>query len=117
MIITSPEPTTVNHFVYANDTVLLASSPSALQKLIDHYVKFAEGNDVIYNVNKTTCYVCQTQGHEKRVLSKDLYDHEIIVSEEKYVGAFKTDDCSDDDNVIRQMRSMYDRDNELILDI
>ena len=45
----------VNHLVYVYGTSLLDPSPSALQNFIDHCVKFAEGNDVLYNLKKTKC--------------------------------------------------------------
>ena len=39
-------------------------------------------------------------------------DHELlIVNKEKYLGTFITFDCSDDEDVTRQMRSIYSRDN------
>ena len=33
---------------------------------------------------------------------------------EQYLGALITDECSEDEDVIRQMRSIYARDNALI---
>ncbi len=44
-----------------------------------------------------------------------VYDNEIkVVSKEEYLGVFLTDDCSDDEDVTRQMRSIYARGNALI---
>ena len=52
----------VNRLVYADDTVLPAPSPSTLQKLIDHCVKFAEGNDIVYIFKNTTCMCVRPKG-------------------------------------------------------
>ena len=43
-------------------------------------------------------YVCQNQGHE------DVLNHHelLLVSKEKYLGALITDDCSDNEDVIRK---------------
>ena len=44
-----------------------------------------------------------------------LNDHEIItVSNEKYLATLITDDCSDDEDVIRQMRTIYASGDALI---
>ena len=45
----------INHLVYADDTVLIASSPSALQKLIDFCTSYAENNDLVINRKKSVC--------------------------------------------------------------
>ena len=42
----------INHLVYADDTVLLAPAPSALQKLVDFCAKYASKNDIFYNLKK-----------------------------------------------------------------
>ena len=41
--------------LYADDTVLLAPSPKALQMLIDICVPFGIENDIVYNEEKTKC--------------------------------------------------------------
>ena len=44
-----------NHLNYADDSILLAPSPSALQKLIDVCVEYAVANDMVYNGKKCFC--------------------------------------------------------------
>jgi len=106
----------VNHLIYADDTVLLAPSPSALQKLINHCVKFAECNDIFYNLKKTKCMCVRPKGLNNLYFPKMfVYDNEVkVVSKEKYLGVFITDDCNDDEDMTRQMRSIYARGNALI---
>ena len=55
-----------NHLVYADDTVLLAPSPKALQMLIDICVAFGIENDIVYN-REDQVYVCQTFCYERFV--------------------------------------------------
>ena len=45
--------TYINHLVYADDTVLIAPSPKALQELTVKCEKFAQTHDSIYNSKKT----------------------------------------------------------------
>ena len=47
--------TCVNHLVYADDTVLLAPSPGALQGLIDTAAKYFVDNGLMVNRKKTRC--------------------------------------------------------------
>ena len=106
----------VNHLVYADDTVLLAPAPSALQKLIDYCGTFAAENDIFYNLKKTNCMCVRPKG------LKDLYFPRLylngvvvkVVSKEKYLGAFMVDDFSDDDDIMRQTRSIYAHGNVLL---
>ena len=45
----------INHLFYADDSILLAPSPYALQRLIDICEQFANENDMLYNAKKTVC--------------------------------------------------------------
>ena len=45
----------MNHFMYADDTVLIAPSPAALQKLINCCSIFANVNDMVFNSKKSVC--------------------------------------------------------------
>ena len=47
--------TCMNHIIYADDTVLLAPSPAALQKLLDIAAQFINGRDLVANMKKTKC--------------------------------------------------------------
>ena len=106
----------VNHLVYADDTVLLAPSPSALQKLINCCVTFAKPNDIFYNFKKTKCMCVKPKGMKDLYFPKMYLEDKVItcVSKEKYLGCFITNDLSDDDDLQRQMCSIYARGNILI---
>jgi len=99
----------VNHLVYADDTVLLAPAPSALQKLIDYCGTFAENNDIFYNLKKTKCMCIRPKGFTDLYFPKMYLNGEVVkvINKEKYLGVFIVDDLSDDDDIMRQMRSIY----------
>ena len=103
-------------FVYADDTVLLGASPAALQQLINYCVKFAGDDEIFYNLKKTKC-MCIRLKSMKDVYFPKLYlsDKVVqVVDNEKYLGSFISKDLSDDDDILRQMRSIYGRGNVLI---
>ena len=47
--------TCFNHLFYADDAILLAPTPEALQRLIDICCDFADRNEMQYNVSKSCC--------------------------------------------------------------
>lgn len=106
----------VNHLVYADDTVLIAPSPSALQELINYCSIFAKDNDIIYNLKKTKCmYIKPKWLNDLYFPGVYLNDSDIqVVNKEKYLGAFILDNAMDDEDMCRQMRSIYARGNALI---
>ena len=106
----------MNHLIYADDTVLIAPSPSALQRLINYCAQFAASNDILYNLKKTKCMCFRPKGMKDLYFPKIYLNNNVvkIVSKEKYLGAFIVDDGSDDEDLVRQMRSIYAKGNVLI---
>jgi hypothetical protein len=106
----------VNHIVYADDTVLLAPSPAALQELINHCERFASAHDIIYNSKKTVVMCVKSKRYKHLHVPKFTLDGRSLrqVSEEKYLGCIMSDDFSDDLDLSRQMRAIYTRGNMLI---
>ena len=45
----------MNHFVYADDTVILAPSAHGLQELLLMCENYAKEHNIIFNVKKTKC--------------------------------------------------------------
>ena len=106
----------VNHLVYADDTVLIAPSPSALQELVNFCSQFAAENDIMYNLKKTKC-MCVRPKWLKDLSFPDIFldDNPIkVVNKEKYLGAIIVNDNFDDEDIKRQMRSIYAKGNVLI---
>ena len=46
---------TINHLMYANDTCIIAPSPSAPEELLDICADLAVSNFIIFNEKKTNC--------------------------------------------------------------
>jgi exonuclease III len=108
--------TCVNHLIYADDAVLIAPSPAALQKLVDVCHDFASKHDISFNVKKTVCSCFKPKS------LKDIYVPSIYlggnclryVNCQKYLGVFLHEDFSDDRDIVRQTRYIYARGNSLI---
>ena len=45
----------MNHMFYADDSILLAPSPSVLQKLLNICHEFGSKHELSYNAKKTVC--------------------------------------------------------------
>ena len=108
--------TCVNHLVYADDTVLIAPSPMALQELLNCCAEFASNHDIIYNAKKTVVMCVKSKKfNDIYVPAFSLRDKVLrVVTEEKYLGFVVSDDCKDDNDITRQMRSLYSRGNMIV---
>jgi len=47
----------INHFFYAGDTVLIATSPVVLKKLLNICSYYADKHELEFNVKKTKCMI------------------------------------------------------------
>ena len=106
----------INHLFYADDAVLMAPSPYALQKLIDVCESFANDNEMTYNDKKTVCMNIMPH-NMKNVFIPNMYLNGKVlkcVTEQKYLGIFITSEFSDNRDITRQIRSTYSRGNVLI---
>ena len=102
--------------MYADDTVLLAPSAVSLQKLINACSQFAADNDMIFNYKKTVCmYIKSKKFKDLQIPNFTLNDNVIdFVDHEKYLAVINSSNCKDDDDLNRQMRSLYGRGNALV---
>ena len=104
-----------SHLIYADDAVLVAPSPSALQRLLDIYELFIVEHDLKLNIKKSKYMVFKTK------LVKGLTDPKVFiqgkeivqVSEVKYLGVYICDDCNDDVSMISCIKGLYTRGNTL----
>ena len=99
----------LNHLFYADDSVLCAPSPSALQKLINICESFAQENGILYNIKKTKVMCFKPKCWKKIYIpSFTLCDNILsVVSNEKYLGVILSDEIKDDKNLMRQLRCIY----------
>jgi hypothetical protein len=74
--------------MYADDTVLIAPSPVALQKLISCCINFAKNNDMLFNTNKSVCMLVKSKKLKDLVPPEFLLDDHALkyVDKEKYLG-------------------------------
>ena len=106
----------VNHLVYADDMVILAPSPRALQQLLNICNEYAIEYDISYNVKKTKCMCVRPK------LFKDITVPQILlggtaiefVTKYTYLGVEITSSFCDDDDILRQTRAIYAKGNSLI---
>ena len=105
-----------NHLVYADDTVLLAPSPNALQILISRCEQFAKCHDLLFNVKKTKCMCIKPE------LLKDIHVPKFFlngspitqVAEECYLGVNITENCRDDSAIDKERKKLYARGNTIL---
>ena len=108
--------TCVNHLFYADDSVLIAPSPYALQQLLNVCEVYARNYEMCYNAKKTACMVIYPKAM-KNMCPPRLYlnSKELSwVAEHKYLGIFVTSNNCDDRDIQRQVHATYCRGNVLI---
>ena len=106
----------LNHLLYADDMVVLAPSPLALQRLIDECSNYASKHDIYYHERKSG-YMCMKPNKMKDIAVPNvyLYGKPIRYShKEKYLGVIMNDNGYDDDDILRQLKGVFARGNILI---
>ena len=106
----------INHVCYADDLVLISPSPAALQSLINMCQTYANNNEIIYNVKKTTC-MCIKPKVLKNMRVPNIYLNGkklLWVEHQKYLGVFLCNDKSDNKDLSRGSRAIYTRGNILL---
>ena len=108
--------TCVNHLFYADDSVIMAPSASALQKLLNLCEDFASTQELSFNVKKTFCMCIKPKWLKELVLPKFILNDRILstVDTQKYLGIYITDTLADDKDMNRQMKGIFARGNSLI---
>ena len=99
--------------MYADDCVLLAPSPRALQSLIDVCCNFAVENDLVFNQRKTKSMMVFSKSFRINVCP-DFYVNStriMHVEEETYLGYVIRNDMCDDASINKLIRGIYARGN------
>ena len=106
----------VNHLFYADDCVIMAPSPSALQTLLAVCEQYADDNEILYNTKKTVCMAVLPKCLRKLPVPTMYVNDKPLkwVDEHKYLGIFITNVFNDNRDVKRQMRALYGRGNVII---
>ena len=105
----------MNHLFYADDSCLLAASPTALQRLLDICVCYAIEFDITYNELKSHCMLFRPRKLKSLCIpSIFVRGKELIFSTSvKYLGIFINDDLSDNTDMERHIRYIYSKGNYL----
>jgi hypothetical protein len=106
----------INHLMYADDSCIVASSPSGLQQLLDLCCQYAEYNSIIYNDLKTKC-MCFKPKSLRRLSVPAVYLNSkrlSFVSDLKYLGIIIKEDLSDNCDMIRHKKYLYVKGNMLL---
>jgi len=108
--------TCINHLLYADDSVIMAPSPYALQMLINECEKYAKDNEMIYNAKKTVCMAILPKCLQHLNIPTMYLNNKGLdwVNEHKYLGIFINSNFSDVRDIKRQMRATYCRGNVII---
>ena len=104
-----------NHLFYADDSVLIAPSPRALQILIDISYNFAVNSHLVYNLKKTKT-MCITPPRRKDVTCPPFLLNDTVLTHvysQSYLGFFINSEMCDEDSVDDVIRSVYIRGNTI----
>lgn len=106
----------INNLAYADDMTLLSPSAGGLQKLIDICEKFANDNYLKYNTEKSWCMCFKSKGMKLSKLPSVFLSNRLLEYRTSltYLGVLLCDNFTDNNDVNRQIKSMYCRSNMLI---
>lgn len=105
----------MNNFAYADDLVVLAPSPSGLQKLLNICEVCASSLDIIFNVKKCVYMCIKPKKYKLRIPSIYLCGKSLqLVNSFKYLGHYITEDLCDNNDIKRQLNAIYCKGNMLI---
>jgi hypothetical protein len=94
----------INHLFYADDAVLLAPLPYALQILLNICQDFASLNEMVYNVKKTVCMHMLPKKLNLYVPNMYLNGRILTwVCEQKYLGIYMTSNFSYERDIEQQI--------------
>ena len=102
--------------MYADDSCIISSSPSGLQKLIDICCQYASDNTIIYNESKTKC-VCFKPKQFRHIYVQIVYLLKTklkFVEFMKYLGVFLNEASDDEGDLVRHKRYLYAKGNSII---
>jgi hypothetical protein len=106
----------INYLLYADDTVVLAPSPHALQELINICSEFVNANEMVINIEKTYIMCVKPRPLKNLSVPNICLNDKPLVCVEKYkdLGVIFSDHQSDNDDINRQTQSIFSRGNMLI---
>lgn len=104
-----------NHLLYADDLMLLATSPTAMQAIINMCSSFFADNHLVISESKTKCMVITPQNLSIHIPPLFVNNKELpIVDNESYLGYMLTSNDTDEEAILKEKRSIYSRGNMLV---
>ena len=105
----------VNHIKYPDDVCCFSPSIAGLQDLLDVCDSFSYKIGIVFNTNKSRCMQFPpTSFHLMNVPVVRLCNETLNFSKKvKYLGVYLTNALTDDDDINRQVRSLYCSTNQL----
>ena len=110
------QKTLINHFMYADDVVLVSPSAKGLQKLVNESLKYGNEHNILYNKSKAVCMLFKSSKYEwiDNIPSIKLGDMPRSFTDERtYLGHVISNSLTDDSDILRQVRSLYCETNTL----
>ena len=105
----------INHVMYADNICLIVPSALGLQKLLDVCYYFIQCNDIVFKSLKSVYIVFRPKRYKLFCPTVSLYlDRLNRIPETKYLGYLLSEDQSDDEDIAKQMRTLYIRPNKLL---
>ena len=105
----------INHVMYADDICLLAPSTLGLQKLLDVCYKFSQCNEIVFNIFKSVYVVFRHKRYKLFCPTFSLHSDRLNrIPETKYLGYLLNKDQNDDEDIAKQMRTLYKWSNKLL---
>jgi len=98
-----------NHSMYADDTCIIAPSPSALHKLLGLCVNFAQSNFVKFDKSKTRCTCFKPKKLSSSYVPGVMLNNEPLsfISSNKYLGIIVRDRLDDEEDIMRLVKRLY----------
>ena len=105
----------MNHVMYSDDICLLAPSAIGLQRMLDVCLDFSIRNDIKFNPIKSVCIVFKSKSSTLYCPNVKLDCDTLEYSScAKYLCFTFNTNSQDDDDMLRQMRTLYFRSNKLL---
>ena len=105
----------MNHVMYADDICFLAPNAIGLHRMLNASFNFSIRNDIMFNPIKSICVVIKSKSNKLYCPTVSL-DCDILeyTAYTKYLGFTFSMNVQDDDDMLRQTRTLYIRSNKLL---
>ena len=105
----------MNHIMYADDICVMAPIAIALQMLLDVCFEYSIANDLLFNPVKSVCIVFKPCRFTLYCTTVSIGIEPLTyVNTVKYLGFIFCKNNKDDEDMLKQMRSLYSKPNKVI---